>query len=172
MWSTSHRSWIGITAHWLKEGDLTRKSEALCCGRITDGFKDMKLQEFIYLEFDIEDSVESESILNEIDISVGDILNTSMCTEVDKNATAYLKKVIETCRSGAFKKNHDQAFGKLQKLWNLSNRSVKGSELIYEYLDQASLILDMKKLKLEVLDELDLALLKEYLAAMGPLAKY
>jgi len=38
--------------------------------------------------------------------------------------------------------------------------------------DQASLILDMKKLKLEVLDELDLALLKEYLAAMGPLAKY
>jgi hypothetical protein len=49
-------------------------------------------------------------------------------------ATAYLKKVIETCRSGAFKKNHDQAFGKLQKLWNLSNRSVKGSELIYEYL--------------------------------------
>jgi|688.fasta_scaffold207483_3 hypothetical protein len=49
----------------------------------------MKLQEFIYLEFDIEDSVESESILNEIDISVGDILNTSMCTEVDKNGLKF-----------------------------------------------------------------------------------
>ncbi len=119
----------------------------------------MELQEFIYLEFDIEDSVESESILNEIDSSVGDILKTSMCTEVDENglqfnynrstlcedipctthslylvATTDFKKVIETCRSGVFKKPHDQAFGKLQKLWNLSNRSVKASEIIYEYL--------------------------------------
>ena len=106
----------------------------------------MELQEFIYLEFDIEESVESESILNEIDISVGDILKTAMCSEVDENglqfnynrstmcedipcvthslylvAAADLKKVIETCLSGAFKKSHEQTFGKLQKLLNLSH---------------------------------------------------
>ncbi|XP_045031322.1 uncharacterized protein LOC116924993 [Daphnia magna] len=38
--------------------------------------------------------------------------------------------------------------------------------------DQALLKTVMKKLKIEVLDESDLTLLKEYLAIMGPLAKY
>ena len=110
----------------------------------------MELQEFIYLEFDIKFRVETESILNEIDVSVGDILKTAMCSEVDENglqfnynrstmcedipcvthslylvATSDFKKVIETCRSGAFKKHHDQFFGKLEKLWNLSNGTLK-----------------------------------------------
>lgn len=34
MWSTTHRSWIGMTAHWLDEKTLARKSAALCCKRI------------------------------------------------------------------------------------------------------------------------------------------
>lgn len=38
--------------------------------------------------------------------------------------------------------------------------------------DQVSLNTVMKKLKLDVLDESDIALLKEYKAVMGPLAKY
>lgn len=31
---SSHRAWIGITAHWLEEKDLDRRSVALCCKRI------------------------------------------------------------------------------------------------------------------------------------------
>jgi len=31
MWSTTHLSWIGMTAHWLDEKTLARKSAALCC---------------------------------------------------------------------------------------------------------------------------------------------
>jgi hypothetical protein len=34
MWSTTHRSWIGMTAHWLDEKILVRKSGALCCKRM------------------------------------------------------------------------------------------------------------------------------------------
>ncbi len=117
----------------------------------------MDLQDFIYLEFDIGDSLESEFILDEIEISVGDILKTAISKEVDENgmqfnynrstlcedipcathslysvATADFKTVIDNYRSGEFKKPHEQAFGKLQKLWNLSNRSIKASELIYD----------------------------------------
>ncbi len=34
MWSTTHRSWIGMTAHWLDGKILVRKSGALCCKRM------------------------------------------------------------------------------------------------------------------------------------------
>lgn len=39
MWSTSHRSWIGMTAHWLDDKTITRKSAALCCKRIHGIFR-------------------------------------------------------------------------------------------------------------------------------------
>ena len=39
MWSTSHRGWLGITAHWLDEKTLLRKSVALCCKRIKGNHK-------------------------------------------------------------------------------------------------------------------------------------
>lgn len=124
-----------------------------------DDFEDMNLQDFIYFEFDIGDSLESELNVDEVEVSVGNILKTAISEEIDENgmrfnynrstlcedipcvthslylvATADFKTVIDNCRSGVFKKPHEQAFGKLQKLWNLSNRSVKASELIYESL--------------------------------------
>lgn len=34
MWSTTHRSWIGMTAHWLYENILARKSAVLCYKRM------------------------------------------------------------------------------------------------------------------------------------------
>lgn len=124
-----------------------------------DDFEDMNLQDFIYLEFDIGDSLESELIFDELEVSVGNILKTAISQEIDETgmqfnynrstlcedipcvthslylvATADFKTVIDNCRSGIFKKPHEQAFGKLQKLWNLSNRSIQASELIYESL--------------------------------------
>lgn len=36
MWSTTHRCWIGMTAHWLGEKTLMRKLAALCCKRIRE----------------------------------------------------------------------------------------------------------------------------------------
>jgi hypothetical protein len=34
IWSTTHRAWLGNTAHWLKEKNIWRKSAALCCKRM------------------------------------------------------------------------------------------------------------------------------------------
>ena len=47
-------------------------------------------------------------------------------------ATSDFKNILEPCRASSFKLNHEKAFGKLQKLWNVSNRSVRASEIIFD----------------------------------------
>ncbi|KZS10308.1 Uncharacterized protein APZ42_025255 [Daphnia magna] len=112
-------------------------------------------------------------------------------------ATTDFKKVLESGRASCFKLAHEKAFGKLQRLGNLSSGTVRASKIISDTIgcqlktpcatrwnsefDSFKCVMDqpedklnsaMKKLKLELLDEADRVLLKEQVAIMSPLTKY
>ena len=65
------------------------------------------------------------------------------CTShsLDLVATVDFQKVLDAIRPVTFKSSHEEAFGKLRKIWNLSNRSIQSSEIIYNHLGRHSLIL-------------------------------
>ncbi|KAK4030880.1 hypothetical protein OUZ56_024267 [Daphnia magna] len=112
-------------------------------------------------------------------------------------ATTDFKKVLESGRASSFKLAHEKAFGKLQRLGNLSSGTIRASKIISDTIgcqlktpcatrwnsefDSFKCVMDqpedklnsaMKKLKLELLDEADRVLLKEQVAIMSPLTKY
>lgn len=109
----------------------------------------------IYIDLGIEfDDVETGD-----EVSVSEILQTSITKDTDERgreydfnrstlcedfpccshslnlvATTDFKAVLGSGRCSTFKVAHEKAFGKLQGLWNLSNRSVKASEIIFDTL--------------------------------------
>ena len=110
----------------------------------------------VYIDLDIEIEEEINNG-NFEEISVSEILKkrslsleaapfdfdgcAKLCEDVpccshslDLVATVDFKKVLSSIRPLSLKVNHDEAFGKLQKLWNLSNRSILASEIIYAEL--------------------------------------
>lgn len=56
IWSTKHKSFMGVTVHWIDEKTLERKSEALCCRRFESPHNSDRIAimlSAIYTEFNI-----------------------------------------------------------------------------------------------------------------------
>lgn len=56
IWSTKHKSYMGITCHYIDENTLERKSKLLCCRRFMSPHDNERIAELIsevYREFDI-----------------------------------------------------------------------------------------------------------------------
>jgi hypothetical protein len=117
--------------------------------------------DMVYLDLDIE--LNEDFIENEMqDLSVAEILQdvvaapydydipAKLCEDIpcishslDLVATVDFQKVLDAIRPVTLKSNHDEAFGKLRKLWKLSNRSIQSSEIIYNDLGRHSLLLPL-----------------------------
>lgn len=118
--------------------------------------------DMVYLDLDIE--LDEDFIENEMrELSVAEILKevvvaatydydipAKLCEDIpctshslDLVATVDFQKVLDAIRPVTFKSSHEEAFGKLRKIWNLSNRSIQSSEIIYNDLGRHSLILKL-----------------------------
>ena len=117
--------------------------------------------DMVYLYLDIE--FDEDFIENEMqELSVAEILQDVIAASYDYDfpaklfedipctshslylvATVDFQKVFDAIRPVTLKSIHDEAFGKLRKLWNLSNRSIQSSEIIYNDLGRHSLLLPL-----------------------------
>lgn len=60
IWSTKHKSFLGVTVHWIDENTLQHHSKLLCCRRFLsphDSERVAELLSSIYEEFDITHKV-------------------------------------------------------------------------------------------------------------------
>ena len=111
--------------------------------------------EALYIELDLDGSVFDQ------EISVSDILATAIVEETDEAGRSFLvnrstlkedipcsshilnlvatvdfNKVLESIKPVSLKKKFESASEKVKSLWNLSKRSIKASDFIYEKLSK------------------------------------
>jgi len=111
---------------------------------------------FLYIELDIDQDFNFDE-----EISVSDILATSISKEIGPNgavfdfnrsslcedipcgfhnlnllATVDFDKVLVAIKPACLKTMYECAVDKIEKLWNLSNRSIKASDFIFSILGE------------------------------------
>lgn len=94
------------------------------------GFRELSVAEFL-----TQANVEPEATPYDFDVA------TKLCEDIpcmshtlDLVATADFKKILDFLHPVSLKISHKEAFGKLKKLWNISNSSIRASKIIYNEL--------------------------------------
>jgi hypothetical protein len=94
-------------------------------------FDDVETGDEVYVSEILQTSItkDTDEGVREYDFNISTLCEDFTCCSHSLYlvATTNFKTVIGSGRCSSFKVAHEKAFGKLQGLWNLSNRSVKAS---------------------------------------------